>query len=93
MPLHKGKSKEVIQKNIDEMIAAGHDPKQAVAAAYSNARKYKKMAEGGEVLSDDMDFEDHDSGMLKEPEEEPTIEDHDKDEEMILKALKKKSRY
>lgn len=39
MPLKEGYSKEVIQENIREMIKAGHDPKQAMAAAYSNARK------------------------------------------------------
>ena len=39
MPLKEGSSKEVIQQNIEEMIKAGHDPKQAMAAAYSNARK------------------------------------------------------
>lgn len=42
MPLMKGKSKAVIKKNIAEMIASGHDPKQAAAAAYSNAGKYRK---------------------------------------------------
>jgi hypothetical protein len=89
VPLHKGHSKEVIQKNIDEMIAAGHDPKQAVAAAYSNARKYKKMSDGG-MVSDDMDFEDHDSGDLTEEEEEPSPEEYEKDMELILKALKNK---
>lgn len=86
MPLHPGHSKEVIQKNIDEMIAAGHDPKQAVAAAYSHARKY---SDGG-IVSEDMDFEDHDSGSLKEPEEIPSPEDYEKDMELILKALKNK---
>jgi len=86
MPLHKGKSKEVIQKNIDEMIAAGHDPKQAVAASYAHARKY---SEGG-MVSDDMDFEDNDSGSLKEPEEIPSPEDYEKDMELMLKALKSK---
>ena len=39
MPLKEGYSKKVIQENIREMIKAGHDPKQAMAAAYSNARK------------------------------------------------------
>lgn len=39
MPLKKGKSKKVRQENIREMIDSGHDPKQAVAAAYSQARK------------------------------------------------------
>jgi hypothetical protein len=42
MPLKKGKSKKVMQENIKEMIAADHDPKQAVAAAYANAGKSKK---------------------------------------------------
>ena len=39
MPLQEGYSKEIIQENIKEMIKAGHDPKQSMAAAYSNARK------------------------------------------------------
>ncbi len=50
MPLKPGKSKQTISHNIGEMIKSGHDPKQAAAAAYSNARKY---AEGGHV-SDKM---------------------------------------
>lgn len=41
MPLTKGSSRAVISKNIREMIASGHPHKQAVAAALSNARKYK----------------------------------------------------
>jgi hypothetical protein len=47
MPLKKGHSPEVVSHNIHEMVRAGHAPKQAVAAALSKARKYKKMAEGG----------------------------------------------
>ena len=39
MPLQSGYSKEVIQNNIRELVKAGHDPKQSVAIAYSNARK------------------------------------------------------
>ena len=39
MPLHKGTSKAVISENIGEMINAGHPKDQAVAAAYSTARK------------------------------------------------------
>lgn len=42
MPLHKGTSKKVRQQNIREMINAGHPPKQAVAAAYSQQRRTKK---------------------------------------------------
>jgi ribosomal protein L12E/L44/L45/RPP1/RPP2 len=40
MPLKPGSSKEVIEANIKELIAAGHDPAQAAAIAYANARKY-----------------------------------------------------
>lgn len=39
MPLLEGSSKAIIQSNIAEMIKAGHEPNQAIAAAYSNARK------------------------------------------------------
>jgi ribosomal protein L12E/L44/L45/RPP1/RPP2 len=39
MPLKKGKSKKVMSQNIREMMHAGHPQKQAVAAAYAQARK------------------------------------------------------
>lgn len=39
MPLKKGKSKQVISQNIEEMIAAGYPQDQAVAAALNTARK------------------------------------------------------
>lgn len=39
MPLKKGRSKKTRQENIEEMIKAGHPPKQAVAAAYAQQRK------------------------------------------------------
>lgn len=39
MPLHRGKSKETISKNISEMVRAGHPQKQAIAAALNVARK------------------------------------------------------
>lgn len=41
MPLEKSGSKEARNRNIKEMIASGHKPAQAVAAAYSNQRKYE----------------------------------------------------
>ena len=37
MPLEPGSSQAVISHNIEEMVAAGHPQKQAVAAALSNA--------------------------------------------------------
>lgn len=42
MPLKKGKSKQVRQHNIQEMIAAGHPPKQAVAAAYRQQKDSRR---------------------------------------------------
>lgn len=44
MPLIKSASKKARQKNIKEMIASGHEPKQAVAAAYSVQRKAEGKA-------------------------------------------------
>lgn len=42
MPLEKGSSKKVIQRNIKREIAAGKSPKQAAAIAYKKAGKSKK---------------------------------------------------
>lgn len=42
MPLKKGRSKATIQRNIRTEIKAGKKPKQAVAIAYSVARRKKK---------------------------------------------------
>lgn len=39
MPLLKGKSEKTISANIEELINAGHDPKQAAAIAYKTAGK------------------------------------------------------
>ncbi|HEY5234605.1 MAG TPA: hypothetical protein VIJ14_00380 [Rhabdochlamydiaceae bacterium] len=41
MPLKKSKSNKAREQNIKEMIAAGHKPSQAVAAAYDVQRKAK----------------------------------------------------
>jgi len=67
MPLMKGHSKQVVSKNISEMIKAGHKPKQAIAASLANARKYRKMAEGGmaEDAGYESDYEDDESQATK----------------------------
>ncbi len=39
MPLENGSSKEVIQRNIHELINSGHSPDQAAAIAYKTAGK------------------------------------------------------
>jgi len=46
MPLQKGKSAAVRERNIKEMIATGHPPKQAEAAAYrmQGEKRPKKKA-------------------------------------------------
>lgn len=42
MPLKKGNSKKVISENIGELMSTGKYPKnQAIAIAYSNAKKSK----------------------------------------------------
>lgn len=51
MPLMKGHSAQVVSSNIKEMVRSGYKPKQAIAASLANARKYRKMASGGEVQS------------------------------------------
>lgn len=42
MPLKKGKTQDVINKNISEMVHAGHPQDEAVAAAVKKAGKKKK---------------------------------------------------
>lgn len=103
MPLKKGHSQEVISQNIKEMVAAGHDPKQAVAASLAHARKYRKMAEGGMVdFDDDLDegtnnTEDAQRSLgelqaqgrsMPQDVENPEMEEHD---DHLAKALYDKS--
>ena len=42
MPLKKGSSKKIVSMNIKELMQSGRGQKQAVAIAYSQARKSKK---------------------------------------------------
>lgn len=42
MPLKKGKSKKIISENIAELRRSGRPQKQAVAIAFSEARRGKK---------------------------------------------------
>ncbi len=44
MPLFPGFSRKTINKNTEEMIAAGHSPEQAYAASMSKARESAKKA-------------------------------------------------
>lgn len=46
MPLNKGKSDKAREENIKTEIAAGKDPKQAVAIGYSEQRQAKKRKKG-----------------------------------------------
>lgn len=49
MPLSTGKGKEARQKNVEKEIAAGKQPKQAVAIAYAQQRK-NKSSDGKKTL-------------------------------------------
>lgn len=44
MPLKPGSDKATIEANIRELIRSGYPKDQAVAIAYSNARKSKKKS-------------------------------------------------
>ena len=65
MPLKEGYSKETIQDNIRELIKAGHDPKQSMAIAYSNARKAHGVDE--EELTE-SEIESHKKDLKDEPD-------------------------
>jgi hypothetical protein len=41
MPLHKGASNKVIERNISELVRSGYPPKQAVAIAMHQAGRGK----------------------------------------------------
>lgn len=90
MPLHPGHSDEVRSKNIEEMMSAGHPPEVAKAAAYANQRKYRKMAEGGQIEAEMSEphmgiYElQEDSNPEGIPSEIPV------NDEMVAQALAKK---
>ena len=46
MPLKSGHSRKTISDNISELVKSGRDKDQAVAIAYSNARKSAKQTLG-----------------------------------------------
>jgi hypothetical protein len=43
MPYSKGKSDKSREKNVEQFIQEGKDPKQAVAMAYAIQRRAKKL--------------------------------------------------
>lgn len=94
MPLINSHTDEAREKNIKEMIDAGHDPKQAVAAGYAHQRKMKKMAEGGRVEEEKIEDETSDPhrGLFELQESsEPNGEDLSEEPEydkMVAHALK-----
>lgn len=50
MPLKHGGSKKTIQENIGRLISEGYDKKQAVAIAYSKAKRKKAVRKCIEIL-------------------------------------------
>ncbi len=84
MPLNKSKSKTAFKQNMRTEMAAGKPQKQALAIAYSVARKSpkKKMyAEGGLVEDEDNisegSFEVPDDSPLRHDEHEDFLTDYD----------------
>lgn len=65
MPLKKGFSPEVVSGNIKELVRSGRKPKQAVAIALANKRKFKKMSQGG-VMEEEQDHDPETYGMVPE---------------------------
>lgn len=66
MPLKKGTSKATRQSNIEEMIEAGHEPKQAVAAAYRQQRESAEKKRPRETDKRSRDVQNHLDGMRKD---------------------------
>lgn len=53
MPLKEGSSDKTVSDNIKKLMNEGHPQKQAIAIAYSNARKAKQVKKSDSVVSDD----------------------------------------
>ena len=64
MPLKSGSSKKVISENIAELVKAGHPQTQAIAIAYSNARK----GSGVDAKGDGDPDNDHQRDLKTEPD-------------------------
>lgn len=98
MPLIKSHTNEAREKNIQEMIEAGHDPKQAVAASYANQRKYKKMSDGGMAEEEHIENETSDPHRgvfeLQESSHMPDfLSEEPEYDKMVADALREKQNY
>lgn len=87
MPLKNGHSKEVVNSNIKEMVAAGHPVKNAVAASLAMARKSKKMAMGGMVDDDEGSVESAGEPVYPENDDAEGLSDSVMDAEMGADGL------
>jgi hypothetical protein len=63
MPLVKGKSREDIERNIAELIRAGHSPKQAEGIAYSEARDRRQAHDALALDRDTVRSKDEDGRL------------------------------
>jgi len=50
MPLRRGFSRDIVSRNISEMVNAGHPRKKAVASTLKNARKSFRERNPGKPL-------------------------------------------
>ena len=53
MPLKEGSSDKIVSDNIKKLMDEGRPQKQAIAIAYSNARKAKQVKKSDSIISDD----------------------------------------